>query len=93
MILQFSMPLCRVYFNRASDAPRVWSIDGGAGTPEITAEAVLLEEASGVTRYHSQEGDGTGPQGSDVKMPRAWIEFRDVGVEMRKGAIVIRGRA
>lgn len=86
---RFFAPYCRVYFNRASDAPKIWSLDQGPGTPEICATAVRFY-AEGITRYQARDGDGSGPEGADLKAPRAWLEFRNVRVSLsNRGAIRI----
>jgi hypothetical protein len=62
----------RLYFNAWQDAPRFWSVDRGFGTPELTAETILLKDATVVSVVDEQSNT----------QPRAWFEgavsvFRD----------------
>jgi hypothetical protein len=91
-IRRFSARLCRVYFNRDGDAPKVWSVDSGPGTPEVSTANVFIDGASGVTRYQPKNGDGTGAKGEDLRAPRAWLEFQDVTVSVEAGGVLIRER-
>ena len=59
--------MVRLYFNASKEAPLVWSVDQGAGTPEEKFEEVHVMRVRGVTRYD--------PGADNVTSPRAWIEF------------------
>lgn len=54
----------RVYFNRAEDAPQIWSIDEGTVASEINVLSVKVQ-APGFTRSNL---DAQFPE------PKAWIE-------------------
>jgi len=66
----------RVYFNRRSEFPFVWSIDEGPGTEERTFRSVyFMKGVAGVTTFVPDAGDGSGPRGEDLNAPRAWIHL------------------
>jgi hypothetical protein len=81
--VKFIAERVRVYFNRAADFPKVWSVDFGPLTAEITCRAVFLE-APAATQY-----DGSIP-GSDALQPKAWFDFFNVEVEITGGTVTIR---
>lgn len=62
----------RLYYNRHSAAPCLWSIDYGTQESERTLRTVRWEGISGKTGV-----DLSVPVG-DVDHPRVWIEFRNV---------------
>lgn len=57
----------RLYFNAHAEAPLVWSVDEGPGTPERKFAWVAVSHVRGVTKYD--------PAADNVTAPRAWIEF------------------
>lgn len=81
MNISFPAEKVRVYFNRASDAPKVWSIDFGPGTAEICCNGVTIR-GHGLALYEPGAGDRKGPHGEDLHEPRAWFEFQHVQVEI-----------
>lgn len=59
--------MIRLYFNSHAEAPLVWSVDEGPGTPEHKFAWVAVCRIQGVTKYN--------PAADNVSQPRAWIEF------------------
>lgn len=58
----------RCYFNRRSDAPRVWSIDEGDVSSEINVSAIHTRNADICTRTNLTERD-------TENKPMVWIEI------------------
>jgi hypothetical protein len=46
------MGLIRMYFNRANDAPQVWSVDQGSHATEVNVQAIHLRTLPIVSRYN-----------------------------------------
>jgi len=67
------MVICRLFFNRHSKRTP-WSVDGGHDTRELWLRSVVVK-AEGRTVY-----DGTVKDIRDL--PSAWIEFKDVKLEI-----------
>lgn len=57
----------RIYFNKRSEFPLIWSVDSGKGTQEIKVKDARLHRVTGITRYD--------PSGDNVTTPTAWVEI------------------
>ena len=65
--MQFTADVVRVYYNRAGDPQKLWSLDCGEGTPEIQTGRVNLKGVSS----HTEEAV---PLPADpLKSPSAWL--------------------
>ena len=73
------MPNFRVYFNRRSEHPTVWSIDSGSQASELNVKAFYLHRCSAVSHW-----DPDIPPNPDT--PCAWLEVYNAVMEMRDGA-------
>ncbi len=61
----------RVYFNHKEDAPKVWSIDLGAGAGwEMLVSRVAFRDIVGVTVFDA----------AAVSQPKAWLLFSNVAL-------------
>ncbi|HYX83236.1 MAG TPA: hypothetical protein VE714_12630 [Gemmatimonadales bacterium] len=80
------MTTYRVYFNRASDAPQVWSVDEGTQATEITVIGIRLEGADAITRVLPPDT----PVDPD-RAPRAWLEVRGK-LQIRAGVAIFMTR-
>lgn len=79
------MKLYRIYFNRLSEQPQVWSVDEGTQESEINVAKVLLIGCNAVTRCNLDETD-------TKNKPKAWIEV--VGtLPVQRGVALIEGKA
>ncbi len=59
----------RVYFNRANEAPQVWSVDEGTQASEINVSAVLIVSCSVRTAVDLNET-------VNRDRPKAWLEVQ-----------------
>jgi hypothetical protein len=59
----------RVYYNRHSDYPYIWSIDQGTQDTEINVTAIELHDIARVSSHY----DSTVPHGS-TEMPCVWFD-------------------
>lgn len=62
------MPNFRVYYNRRSDYPFIWSVDEGTQETEVNVTDVELTRVSAKTRF-----DRHVPRGS-TETPSCWFE-------------------
>ncbi len=74
----------RCYYNRASEAPQVWSIDEGTQASEINVSKVVLLGCDVTTGCDLSETD------VDNK-PKAWIEVTG-WLTLDGGTAIIRGQ-
>lgn len=65
----------RIYFNRAADAPQVWSVDEGSHASEVNVQGVQV--AGNVPLATAHNLDAQEPE------PKAWMEA--------EGQLVVRG--
>lgn len=72
--------LYRVYFNRFSDHPNIWSVDQGTQDTEINVEAVTLLNCNVTTRSNPQET-------VNEFRPKAWLEV--YGTLRREGGVAV----
>lgn len=72
--------MIRIYFNKASESPLVWSVDHGPGTEEVKFRKVV-SGVLGTTKENLSEPD------SDK--PKAWIEFHWCHLERREDTGII----
>lgn len=77
------MKCYRVFFNRLSEAPQVWSVDEGDQSSEINVSAVSLVRCSAETKFNPAETD-------TLNKPKAWFEVRG-HLRIVQGVAVITG--
>lgn len=75
--------LYRVYFNRTSDAPLVWSVDEGTQETEQNFESVTILNANVTSRWNPQET-------VNQFRPKAWLEVEGT-LHVANGVAVIEG--
>jgi hypothetical protein len=68
----------RVYFNRAEDAPQVWSIDEGSHSSEINVQAVVAFTTA----------DSNYNLSAVYPEPKAWFEYEGT-LEIKSGIAYI----
>lgn len=74
--MKFKADKVRIYFNKAEDFPRIWSLDFGIDTVEICCSFIHIRTKKVGQTNHNIE----------VKYPnpKAWIEYYDVLVNIYK---------
>jgi hypothetical protein len=76
--------LYRVYYNRSSDAPLVWSVDEGTQETEINVARVSLHFCDVETIVNLKET--VNPD----ETPKAWLQVRGV-LRVEGGTAIIEG--
>lgn len=67
----------RAYFNRRSDAPRVWSVDEGTQESEINVISFFADGCAVRSRYNGEV--------PNENMPVAWMEIEAERMEVAGG--------
>lgn len=78
------MKTFRIYFNRKSEYPHVWSIDEGEQTSEIIVQWIACDGVSMRTHYSVVEAIDR------ENIPCAWFSVEAVA-EFTKGGVFLRG--
>jgi hypothetical protein len=76
LMYRYRASLVRFYYNCSAVPRKQWSIDFGKGTPEFLIASL---DASMVSGHSCLDGEA-----DNKTSPRAWIEFSDVLVTMRR---------
>lgn len=69
----------RLYFNKADDSRKAWSIDFGVGTVEMLFEQVSFGVVYGYSQFDPKADDGV----------KAWLYFTDVEISINERNAVI----
>lgn len=77
------MKLYRVYFNRANEAPQIWSVDEGLQLSEINVTKVMFLNTDVETNQDL-------PETVNRDRPKAWVEGRGV-LRVEGGIAIIDG--
>lgn len=77
----------RVYFNRWSEQPLIWSVDHGSLDTEQKVKNVVVHDVHGRTNT-----DETVPAG-DMMNPRVWLEYQSARLEIHGDVAMIYGNA
>lgn len=73
-------PIMRVYFNRRSDFPNIWSVDNENQVNEVTTHTVMIK-GMGQTVYTGKP--------INENTPIAWIEYYNVIYDQSKDGTII----
>ena len=72
------MPDFRIYYNRRSEHPTVWSLDSGSQATEINVKSVRLHRCNAETHWNPDI-----PPNNDT--PSAWFEVYHAVLQMHDG--------
>jgi hypothetical protein len=74
----------RIYYNRASDWPQIWSVDEGSQATEINVQGFELSEVSAGAVALPKEARHP----DNTVAPSAWLEVRNARLDVVAGIAV-----